>query len=390
MSDRRRTQGNLKSYVTRQSRARQEETTTDAMTAPASASSVSPSLPPDLENLRQILTASMRNIAENVIEKALSSLTKTIGDVKTTVDDHSQRLADLEEGLTEYTDRVTVLERHCEQLATQNAALKEQMTNDQNRSRRFNVRVTSLPEKSEGEDVIKFMSNFFYDVLGPEVYQAPPTLDIAHRIGRERSGRAEKPRVMIVRFHYYQDKVRALKADRNHLVWRDQKVLFFPDYAPETVKLRASFKKIKSLLWSKKVSFRLTFPAVLKVQFKNKTRIFKNAADATQFYDKHIARYDAPAGDRPRNGAAEPEEEFDDAGLNGDGATSGPGGGVDSAGGGGGTAASLDGDNGSAAADGNGDGDSDRDEVVSLPALESDDNPPPPNEESLGDSHGTD
>ena len=95
---------------------------------------------------------------------------------------------------------------------------------------------------------------------------------------------------MIVRFHYFQDKARALKADRNQLNWRGHKVLFYPDYAAATAKLRASFSRVKSLLFAKKIKFRLVFPAVLKVDFKNKTHIFKTAADALQFYNRHVAR----------------------------------------------------------------------------------------------------
>jgi hypothetical protein len=55
------------------------------------------------------------------------------------------------------------------------------------------------------------MSTFFADALGPGVFQSPPLLDRAHRIGPKPSNpnsEGLKPRV-IVRFHYYQDKERA-------------------------------------------------------------------------------------------------------------------------------------------------------------------------------------
>ena len=250
----------------------------------------STSLPPDLDKLRLVLIEAMKEMAENLIEKALSSIDKSLGEVKSNVADHEQRLNDVEEGLSEYSDRTVALERICEQLKTENESLVERMESYENRSRRFNMRVTNILEGSERDDPIKFMANFFVEVLGADVYKTPPVLDLAHRIGGEpRTGAPGKPRVMIVRFHYFQDKARALKADRNQLTWRGRKVLFYPDYANATAKLRSSFSKIKSLLFEKKVRFRLVFPAVLKVDFDGSTHIFKTATDAMKFYKQRIA-----------------------------------------------------------------------------------------------------
>lgn len=318
MSHRKRTQRNIRSYVTRQQPHNDDEATSSMASPATPASRANPanvSLPPDLENLRSVLTTSMREIVEDLIEKALSSLTKTLGDIKTTVTDHGQRITDMEDGLSEYSERTVALEKLCKQLTVENESLFERMESAENRSRRFNLRCTNIPELAEKDNAIQFMSEFFVEVLGDTVYQSAPVLDLAHRIGRERSGPPGKPRVMIVRFHYFQDKARALKADRNQLNWRGRKVLFYPDYAAATAKLRASFSRVKSLLYAKKVQFRLVFPAVLKVDFKNRTYVFKTAADAMQFYNQRIAGFAGPGGD---DGAV---------GSDGDGGTAGPEGG---------------------------------------------------------------
>ena len=293
-----RTQRGIKSYTTRRTPSNADENTTSSMASPApptAANAASVSLSPDLQILRSVLMADMKEMIGNMFDKTLSTLNKSLGDIKLSVGDHEARIADLEQGLSEYSDRSVVLEALCERLLKENESFVERMEDAENRSRRFNLRVTNIVEKSPDEmnNPVKFMSAFFKEVLGDSVYPTAPVLDIAHRIGKERTGPSAKPRVMIVRFHYFQDKARALQADRNQLKWRGQKVLFFPDYAAATAKLRASFSKVKSLLFAKKVRFRLVFPAVLKVEFKNRNLVFKTAADAMKFYNQHVAGFAA-------------------------------------------------------------------------------------------------
>ena len=63
---------------------------------------------------------------------------------------------------------------------------------------------------------MKFMATFLTEVLGTSFFSSPPILDRAHRIGPARSaeeGRGARPRVFIVRFHYFSDKERVLRRE---------------------------------------------------------------------------------------------------------------------------------------------------------------------------------
>ncbi|XP_061880843.1 uncharacterized protein LOC133656224 isoform X1 [Entelurus aequoreus] len=237
-------QQGIKAHFTRHSKT----TTTNSGTSLASPASSSvaakeanagsmtaASLPPEMESLHRLMTASMENI--------IAPLKRTMDEVKIIVEDQGKRIVDLEENATQLTERVTALEAICEQLLTQNESLNERMEDASNRSRRCNLRVTNvLPSPGERNDCVQFMQNFFATVLG-DVFTEPPILDRAHRIGKENPGPNPRPRVMIVRFHYFQDKMRALRADRSLLQWKGQKIMLYPDYAPATVKLRATFTK---------------------------------------------------------------------------------------------------------------------------------------------------
>lgn len=256
------------------------------------ATDASASLPIDLQNLRSVLVADMKDMIKSLIESALSPLKESLDAVQSTTLDHGRRIADLESALSECSDTVANMEKTCDRLSAENAVLVNRAEDIENRSRRCNVRVVNIPENAEGTDTVKFMTEFFAEVVGKDVYQTPPVLDRAHRLGQERPGPTGKPRVMIVRFHYYQDKVRALRSDRNRLNWRGQKVLFFPDYGTSTAKQRASFARVKSLLYERKVKFRLAYPALLKVDFEGETHDFKTASEAQRFYDRHFAGAD--------------------------------------------------------------------------------------------------
>ena len=292
-------QQGIKAHFTRKSKAAttnsEASLASPASATGANASSMDANLPPEMESLHRLMTASMENI--------IAPLRRTMDEVKVIVEDQGKRIDDLEENATQLTERVTALESICEQLLAQNESLNERMEDASNRSRRCNLRVTNILEKSpeEKSNCVQFMQNFFAKVLG-DVFTEPPILDRAHRIGKENTGPRPRPRVMIVRFHYFQDKMRALRADRSLLQWKGQKVMFYPDYAPATAKLRATFSKVKAQMWKKNVRFRLVFPAILKVEFKNKTHVFKTAGDAQQFYEKRIARLP----DMERNTAAKP------------------------------------------------------------------------------------
>ncbi|XP_061907699.1 uncharacterized protein LOC133652698 [Entelurus aequoreus] len=179
-------QQGIKAHFTRHSKT----TTTNSGTSLASPASSSvaakeanagsmtaASLPPEMESLHRLMTASMENI--------IAPLKRTMDEVKIIVEDQGKRIVDLEENATQLTERVTALEAICEQLLTQNESLNERMEDASNRSRRCNLRVTNvLPSPGERNDCVQFMQNFFATVLG-DVFTEPPILDRAHRIGQD-------------------------------------------------------------------------------------------------------------------------------------------------------------------------------------------------------------
>ena len=60
----------------------------------------------------------------------------------------------------------------------------------------------------------------------------------------------------------------------------------------KVAKKRATFKDVKQLLYEKKIRFHLCYPALLIVEFGDKTLEFSTAEEAQAFYDNTIATRD--------------------------------------------------------------------------------------------------
>lgn len=84
----------------------------------------------------------------------------------------------------------------------------------QNHSRRSNLRVVGIPENTEAQDPVAFMSAFFAEVLGSDFFPTPPVLDRAHRIGPTTTEDARNWARVIVCFLYHKERVARRRGDQ--------------------------------------------------------------------------------------------------------------------------------------------------------------------------------
>lgn len=267
---------------------------TDDMASPAESSST---LPPDLERLRTALLSDTTQIVHSLLKTeltdALSPVTATLEQVKSYYEAHDQRLREVEDGLNEYSDRMVNVENSMDALRKENILLKEKLDDLENRSRRSNLRVVGIPESLEGSDPVKFMTEFFTEVLGKDFFPSPLVLSRAHRVGpiptNSTPAKTPKSRVFLVLFHFFQDKQRILRFGKQQrgLLFRGHKVFFHEDFSVELGRKRAAFNEVKSRLYSKGVRFGLLYPARLRVLYEGKTCFFNTPEDANEFYRSH-------------------------------------------------------------------------------------------------------
>lgn len=120
--------------------------------------------------------------------------------------------------------------------------------------------------------------------MGNQVFTTPPELDRAHRALTQKPKAGQPPRPIIVAFHRYQDRERALRwARQNDVLYKGKALRFYL-----LSKKRAPFKTVKAALYQKGIPFRLLYPARLRVTHGSETLVFDTLAEAEAFVAKKV------------------------------------------------------------------------------------------------------
>ncbi|KAI4799940.1 hypothetical protein KUCAC02_016478 [Chaenocephalus aceratus] len=148
-------------------------------------------------------------------------------------------------------------------------------------SRRNNVRIHGIPEGSEKNDTIGFISGFIRSSL-----QIPAEVDSrierAHRslLAKPKENTAP-PRAIIVRFLDYRVKEQVIQqAWKQKTTYEGRTIYFNQDYTNEVQKKRKQVRDVTKKLKDKNVKAQSIYPAQLKVFLASGTKIFTTLTEA--------------------------------------------------------------------------------------------------------------
>ena len=120
----------------------------------------------------------LRDDVSRLIQESTMPLQASLDSLQTTVNTFQQGLTSVESVSGDNFERVCAAESTIKMLQTQNQSLLTQLDDRENRSRRADLRILHIPEGSEdGKDPVKFMSELLMQVMGPDVFTAPPELE---------------------------------------------------------------------------------------------------------------------------------------------------------------------------------------------------------------------
>ncbi|KAF3844504.1 hypothetical protein F7725_007667 [Dissostichus mawsoni] len=194
---------------------------------------------------------------------------------------NSLRVVNAEERLGDTEDRKARLERSVAFLLHQEAKLAAKCDDLESRSRRNNVRIHGIPEDSEKNDTIGFISGFIRSSL-----QIPAEVDIrierAHRslLAKPKENTAP-PRAIIVRFLDYRVKEQVIQqAWKQKTTYEGRTIYFNQDYTNEVQKKRKQVRDVIKKLKDKNVKAQSPYPAQLKVFLASGTKIFTTLTEA--------------------------------------------------------------------------------------------------------------
>ena len=113
-------------------------------------------------------------------------------------------------------------------------------------SRRNNPRLVSVLESAEIPRAADLVSGLLKDVLAMD---EKPLIDHAHRSLRPKPWDGERPRDIILRVHFFHEKMEILRRARNTtLSFQGQSFSIYQDYSPTVSRQRTAFGQAKRLL----------------------------------------------------------------------------------------------------------------------------------------------
>lgn len=217
---------------------------------------------------------------------SFSLLETKFDQVRSTVEDHGQRLCSLELVSEDLSQRVSELENVCSGLRENNSKLTAKVTDLEGRNRRQNLRILGLAETTEGGRPTEFFSDLLCEVFGKEMLPSPPEIDRAHRSLAPKPAPGQRPRPVILRLHRHQIKDLLIREARRRgkLDYRGQQIRIVEDYCPEVLSQRAEYREVMSELYGRGLKPSLLYPARLRITLSSGERKWLRSADEARRY----------------------------------------------------------------------------------------------------------
>lgn len=235
---------------------------------------------------------SLKADVSTLIQEAIKPIQDSLDSLQATVTSFQKRLTSVESVAGDNFERLTVAESTMKTLQSQNQLLLDRCDDLENRSRRFNLRILNIPEGSEdGKDPVKFISDVLMEMMGPDVFPAPPELERAHRTPASRTSQRLTPRTFLVCFSKFQQKEAALRWARNHeLKYQGATIRVYQDISAILAKKRVAFNPIKQALYQKNIRFHQLYPARLRVMCEDSAFIFDSPDEGQKFFDRRFGK----------------------------------------------------------------------------------------------------
>lgn len=159
------------------------------------------------------------------------------------------------------------------------------------RSRRNNGKIVGIPEGEEKGKPTDFIIELTPRLLGVNNFVKPVTVDRAHRIPVPKSTDVKKPRSIIARIHFYQEKELIFWLTRQQqMTYNGPRVFIYPDNTAEVMAQRRGFRQVTQALKEREVKFTLRFPAKLHVHYNDQVKVFTSPGEAMSFIEHDMKR----------------------------------------------------------------------------------------------------
>lgn len=236
-------------------------------------------------------------LVEKLLDKILDSINKRFDrlEEKLEILTNNQtaltnRVEEVEEQVSDHERRILVLEQKLIETQRTNEKLSAKINDLEGHSRRNNIKIVGIPEGEESGRPTEFVTGLIPKLFGASNLSKPVTVDRAHRVPLPRRNMdTKRPRTIIARIHFYQEKELLLRLSRNQeLIYNGLRVFVFPDYTAEVTAQRRAFREVMNILREKAITFTLRYPARLHVQYNDQVKVFTSPTGAETFIKKDL------------------------------------------------------------------------------------------------------
>ncbi|CAH2285059.1 Hypothetical predicted protein [Pelobates cultripes] len=153
-----------------------------------------------------------------------------------------------------------------------------------NRSRRNNIKIRGIPETRDEGPVQNLVLEIFRP-LQPDIPEPRWEIDRAHRLSGGLRRNDERPRDIIVRFHYHSTKDAVVRKCRGmEVIYREKVLQIFQDLSPSTLLKRRQWKPIADHLRLNHIPFAWGHPFKLLAFHNEQTRALLPTGDPSRFF----------------------------------------------------------------------------------------------------------
>ncbi|CAL9699011.1 unnamed protein product [Knipowitschia caucasica] len=199
----------------------------------------------------------------------------------------TRRVDEAEAQGTDHERRIQALEQSLAEVRQTNMKLHSKLDDLEGRSRRNNIKIVGIPEGEEKGRPTEFVTSLIPKLLEQGNLAKQVIVDRAHRVPMPRATSTQRPRSIIARIHFYQEKEMLLRLSRqNQLVYNGARIFIYPDYTADVMTQRRGFRDVMQALREKEVTFILRFPARLQVNYEDQVKVFNSPAEAVAFIDR--------------------------------------------------------------------------------------------------------
>ncbi|XP_063775329.1 nodal homolog 2-A-like [Pseudophryne corroboree] len=227
-----------------------------------------------------LTVGAMKQLLTQFKDEVAAEFRATMRECQRSIDEIGGRTDPLETKMGEVVSSHNDLISSHELLQTEVTALRDKLSDIEDRSRRNNLKLRGVPGTVANSALSDFAVYLFSKLL-PSNRPADFLIDIIHRLPKARNAPDGVPQDVLMRLHYYHVKEAILKAARPSDAASEAlgSLQIFGDLSPATLAKRRSLYPITSVLRKENILYRWGFPTKLLISREGSTVVITNVEE---------------------------------------------------------------------------------------------------------------